>query len=121
MSDEKKEAPPTFSEAVIDPRKQQAYAMRAIDNVPEIDLNDPAQLEAWYGSGSVCFYEAYRKVVLASCKEIVRARATLSGKRITEDRAGDLARLHPSYLDYLAKHLDGRKRRERAIMGRMGA
>lgn len=72
--------------------------------------DDPATLEAWYGPGG--FVDHCRKVVLANCEEIVRAKYAVKGEKISETRITTLARLHPNYLDFLAVHLNGRRLRE---------
>lgn len=79
----------------------------------------PESLAAWYSGFS--FAEHYRKVVLAGAKEAVRAQATADGEKVTEARLDDLARLHPSYLEYLAFHLEGRMAWERTVLERGGA
>jgi len=81
-----------------------------ITALPECDLNNPADVEAWYGNYS--FFDHYRKCVLADCKEIERAKAVLSGEKMTVDRLDDLARKSDIYLTFLAKHLAGRRARE---------
>ncbi len=85
--------------------------------IPECDTSDPAQLEAWYGNFG--YADHYRKVVIANCQEIERAKA--SGEKITESRLDALARLNPIYLTFLATHLDGRRIREMMIREAMGA
>lgn len=86
-------------------------------SIPECDWTDPAQLEAWYGNFGWC--EHYRKIVLANCREIVRATTGVDTK-LTVDRTDDLARTHPAYLDFLAIHLQGRNLREREARKTMG-
>ena len=75
-------------------------------SIPDRESDDHAVLAAWYSGWA--FAEVYRKVVLAQCREIVRAKADAAGKKVTEARLDDLARTHPAYLDYLARHLRGR-------------
>lgn len=96
---------------------QHKYGVAAI---PAIDMNDPGMVEAWFASGSYSHYEHYRKVVLASCREAIRARMALEGTRVSESRLEDLARLHDNYLEYLADTLEGRSIRETLIRQRMG-
>lgn len=74
--------------------------------VEDRESDDPAVLAAFYSG--FAYAEHYRKVVLSQCREIVRAKHELAGKRITEARLDDLARTHPIYLEYLEKHLRGR-------------
>lgn len=78
----------------------------------------PEALAAWYSGFS--FAEHYRKVVLAGCKEALRAQAALDGEKLTEARLDDLARIHPSYLGYLAFHLDGRTQWEAEVIALRG-
>jgi hypothetical protein len=54
------------------------------------------------------YAEHWRKVVLASCTEAIRAGASLQKQRISEARLKDMARVHPAYLSYLERHLRGR-------------
>lgn len=82
--------------------------------VPLCDNTDPADLEAWYGNFG--FAEHYRKVVLANCREIVRAQAALTDTKLSEARIDDLARTHSLYISYLAEHLDGRRMREKNVL-----
>ena len=89
-----------------------------IPDVPEPDFDDYGCLAAWYSG--YAFAEQYRKVVLAGCREAVRASATLSGRKVTESRLDDMARLHPAYLDFLAKHLTGRTKWEREFLAQGG-
>jgi hypothetical protein len=88
------------------------------DDVPVCETTDPGQLEAWYGPYG--FFEHYRKIVLANCREIVRATAALQGQKITVDRTDDLGRLHANYLSFLTEHLKGRQLREQMARERMG-
>jgi len=83
-------------------------------DVPDVDHNDPASLEAFYGLFS--FFDHYRKSVLASCREVVRGRAAADGQKLSEARIDDLARLSPMYLDFLAQHYEGRQLRERNVI-----
>jgi hypothetical protein len=85
-------------------------------NLPELNLGDPAQLEAFYGN--FAFFDHYRKSVLAQCRELVRAKFV--GEKITEARLDDLARLHPNYLDFLGEHFVGRHEREKNIRESLG-
>ncbi len=76
-----------------------------IDQGP-IDLGDPGQLAAWYGPYG--FFEPYRKVTIAHCREACRAHYAERGEKVTESRLDDLSHLHPGYLEFLATHLTGR-------------
>jgi hypothetical protein len=82
-------------------------------NMPELDLSDPAQLEAFYGN--FAFFDHYRKSILAQCWEIERAKAAAANEKITEARLENLARLNPIYLDFLATHFNGRHQREQNV------
>ncbi len=86
--------------------------------IPEPDFEDYACLAAWYSGFS--WAEQYRKVVLAGCREVVRAGAVLSGQKVSESRLDDLSRVHPAYLAYLEKHLRGRTKWEEAFLSRGG-
>ena len=87
-----------------------------------VTIPDPGDeyhdLAAWYSG--FAYAESYRKVVLAACREVVRAGAVLSGQKVTEARLDDLARVHPSYLEYLEVHLRGRTRWEQAFLAQGG-
>lgn len=78
-----------------------------IVNLPKCDINDPGDLAAWYGNYG--YDEKFRKVRLANCRELVRARAALLEATISEARIDDLARQESIYLDYLAENLNGRR------------
>lgn len=82
--------------------------------LPDFDFNDPAQLEALFGNFG--FSDHWRKIVLANCREIERAKAATTEGKVTEARLDDLARLHPSYIDFITEHLDGRALRERNVL-----
>lgn len=81
-------------------------------DVPEPD-DDPAVLAALYSGFAL--YEAWRKVVLSACKELIRAGASVNNRRLSEARIEDLARVHPSYLRFLEIHLHGRVKYEREV------
>lgn len=83
-------------------------------NLPAVNLEDPAQLEAFYGN--FAFFDHYRKSVLAECYEMERAKALESQTKITEAQLENRARLHPNYLDFLAVHFNGRHKREQNIL-----
>lgn len=82
-------------------------------NLPTLDLSDPAQLEAFYGS--FAFFDHWRKSVLAQCYELERAKADAAGEKCTEAKLENRARLNPIYLDFLATHFQGRHQRERNV------
>lgn len=77
------------------------------------DENDPASLEAWFGNYGHA--EAFRKVVLARCREQERARAVVRGEKLSEARLDDLARTSDAYVDYLIATLNGRRLREENV------
>ena len=77
---------------------------------PDRESDDYAVLAAWYSG--FAYAEHYRKVVQPQCRELVRGTYATKGEKITEARLDDLARLHPIYLDYLARHLAGRTKWE---------
>jgi hypothetical protein len=79
--------------------------------IPDPESADPAELAAWYSG--FAYSEHYRKVVLSACRELIRAGASLTNQRLTEARMEDLSRVHPSYLDFLTRHLSGRVAWER--------
>lgn len=78
------------------------------------DPNDPASLEAFFGNFGHA--EHFRKVLLADCREAVRAKYAASGEKITEARLDDLARTHERYVDWLIYTLTGRHRREQNVL-----
>ncbi len=80
--------------------------------VPEPD-DDPAVLAAFYSGYAM--YDVYRRVVLATCKELIRARASFAGHKITEARIDDLAHQHPAFLGFMEVHLKGRVKWERCV------
>ena len=87
-------------------QRETARASTVAALAPDRESDDPAVLASWYSGFP--YAEHYRKVVLAQCRELVRAKFDASGKRISEARIDNLARTHPAYLDYLARHLRGR-------------
>lgn len=74
--------------------------------IPARTSNDCAELASWYSG--YAYFELYRKVLLASCRESIRAQYTANGERVTESRLDDLSHLHRAYLAYLGDHLKGR-------------
>jgi hypothetical protein len=83
-------------------------------------MDDPGQVEAWFAPGSYSHYEHFRKVVLAGCRELVRARAAVDAEKLSEARIDDKARLTDNYMQYLTDSLEGRSIRETMIRQRMG-
>jgi hypothetical protein len=73
---------------------------------PAVDFTNPAELAAHYGPFG--FSDHWRKVVLANCREIIRAESAVNGEKCSEARTDDLARLHPLYLEWLTTNLQGR-------------
>jgi hypothetical protein len=59
--------------------------------------------------------EDWRKVVLATCRELIRSGAAMSGKKLSEARIDDLARMHHSYLEFLEMSLRGKVKWERNV------
>jgi hypothetical protein len=86
---------------------------KAVD-VPLCENTDPAALEAWYGNFG--FAEHWRKVILANCREMIRAQAALTEIKLSEARIDDLARTHALYISFLTEHLDGRRLREQNVL-----
>ena len=104
-------------EIIVETVNETPKAPHDID-IPKRETDDPATLYAWYGPYGWC--ENYRKVVLAQCREIERAKAATSGGKVTESRLEDLARLNPIYLQFLADHLKGRQEYEHAFLSQQG-
>jgi len=96
--------------SVVDGRGTQEVPIVTVEPpvsvVPERDTEDWATLAAWYGSFG--YADHWRKVCLANCREIIRAKAAIEGVKHTVDRVDDLARLHPNYIAFLTTHLQGR-------------
>ena len=57
-----------------------------------------------------------RKIVLASCKEVERAKAVASGEKVSEARLDDLARVSDVYVSFIVSNLEGRTKRERNVI-----
>lgn len=97
--------------------------MSAADRIPTWDANDPGSLEAWFGPFSHA--EHFRKVVLASARELERAKATAAKLRDndyklpSETRLDDLARVSDRYVQYLIDTLKGRELREQNVLSSM--
>lgn len=79
--------------------------------VPLTDDDDWATLAAWHSG--FAYAETYRKVTLSHCAELVRASCAAAGRKVSEGRIQDMARLHPQYLDFLRRMLEGRIKWER--------
>jgi len=84
-----------------------------IERIPVCDTADPADLEAWHGPFG--WVETFRKSVLASCREIARARAIAAGEKLSEAKIDDLARVSDLYLDFAIQCLNGRRLREQNV------
>jgi hypothetical protein len=82
------------------------------------DPNDPASLEAWFGNFGHA--EHFRKVVMADCREAIRAEYDAKGEKISEARLEVLARTHNTYIDWLTYTLQGRVLRERNVLASAG-
>jgi hypothetical protein len=95
--------------------------VRAPDDLPfmEPESDAPEVLFAWHGG--FAYSEHYRKVVLAHCRAIERAKAVAAAEKVTENTLEDRSRLHPAYLGYLARMLAGRVKYEAARREQMGA
>jgi len=85
--------------------------------LPGYDPSDPASLEAHFGNFG--YAEHLRKIVLASCKEVERAKAIATGEKITETRLDDLARISDVYVSFIVSGLTGRTLRERNVIASM--
>lgn len=83
--------------------------------VPEYPVPDGSHesLAALYSG--FAFWETWRKVVLAGCRELIRASAAIAGTKLSEARIDDLARTHSVYLEFLRVHLEGRMAWEREV------
>lgn len=82
--------------------------------IPDPPMEDPAELAAFFSG--FAFSEHWRKVVLAQCEELIRAKFTATDTKITETRIQALARLHPGYLTFLDQNLQGRVCWEREVI-----
>lgn len=82
-----------------------------IARIPVCDTSDPASLEAWFGNFG--YADHFRKIVLASCREIARARAT---EKLTESKVDDIAHTSDVYVDFLIQCLNGRRLREQNVL-----
>lgn len=82
-------------------------------DAPDFD-DDPAVLSAMFG-GYEPMAAVWRKVILASAREIVRSSAAISGTRLSEARIDDLARVSSEYLTWLERSLRARIAYERNV------
>lgn len=82
-----------------------------IARIPTCDTSNPADLEAWFGNYG--YADHFRRVVLASCREVARAKAT---EKITEAKLDDLAHTSDVYVDFLIQCLQGRQLREQNVL-----
>ena len=78
----------------------------------------PELLAAWHGSFG--FVEPFRKVILADCRLVERAKAQTTGERITEAKLDDLSHTSEDYVAFLTDALNGRVAYEKMIRERMG-
>lgn len=81
--------------------------------IPVCDTSDPAQLEAWYGSFG--WADHVRKIVLATCAELIRAESVAEGAKLSESRVSDLAHTHEFYLEFTVQTLNGRRLRQQNL------
>ena len=81
-----------------------------INRLPTCDLDNPADLEAWFGAFG--FVDHFRKVVLSSCKEIERAK----NPTFSEAKLDGLAHVNDTYVDFLIQCLNGRRLREQNVL-----
>ncbi len=82
-----------------------------IARIPFCDTSNPGDLEAWFGNFG--YADHFRKVVLASCREIARSRST---DKLSEAKLDDLARTSDIYVDFLIQCLNGRRAREENVL-----
>lgn len=85
--------------------------MTTADRLPVCDTANPADLEAWFGPFG--YADHFRKVVLASCREVARAQAT---EKLTEAKLDDVAHTSDRYVDFLIECLNGRRLREQNVL-----
>lgn len=81
------------------------------------DASDPASMEAWFGPFG--YAEHIRKIVLASARELERAKATARQEKVSETRLDDLARVSDRYVQYIVDTLKGRQLRETNVLSTM--
>ncbi len=93
------------------------FVVPSTGEVYEYDPTDVGSLEAWFGNFGHA--EHFRKVVLASCKEAIRATYDEKKLPITEARLETLSRTHDRYIDWLIYTLEGRRLREQNVLASM--
>lgn len=91
------------------PKKMKVGAI----TIPLPNMEDPAELASFFSGFS--YEERWRKVVLATCRELIRAEYAAKGIKISEARIDDLARMHHCYLEFLERMLRGRTAWEREV------
>lgn len=87
------------------------------DRIPTWNSDDPGSLEAWFGPFGHA--EHFRKIVLASSRELERAKAVARQEKVSETRLDDLARTSDRYVQYLIDTLKGRELREQNVLSSM--
>ena len=92
----------------------QGFVVPSSGEVIEYDATDAGSLEAFFGNFGHA--EHFRKVILADCREAIRAKYAASGEKITEARLEDLSRTHDRYIDWLVYTLRGRQLREQNVL-----
>jgi hypothetical protein len=60
-----------------------------------------ARLRALYSAGGT--FDALRKIELSKAAAVVRAQATLEGKKVTEAYLDEMAHVSKSYVDFIVK------------------
>lgn len=83
----------------------------------DYDETDPGSLEAWFGPFG--YAEHFRKIVLATCRELERAKALERGEKVSEARLDDLARTSDQYVQFIVDTLNGRHLREKNALAAM--
>jgi hypothetical protein len=107
-------APDSIAQLADEPTSAPDSVRYGVEGLPGVDMDDPGQVEAFYGPGG--FVDHLRKIVLSSCREIERAKALASGEKMTESRLDDLAHLHENYVQFIIDHLNGRRLRELNVL-----
>jgi len=87
----------------------------AIDVAEEESYEVLAALHSGYA-----YSERWRKIVIAGCRESIRASAAISGQKLSEARIDDLAHLSSAYLSFIEAHLRSRIKFERAFLEKGG-
>lgn len=78
---------------------------------PRCDLSNPAELDAWFGRSQL--WAHVRKIVLAKCRQLERAKCEVANEKYTVDKIDDRARLHSLYTDFILDCLEGSAMREK--------